>query len=94
MHEDNTYTIKEVMENNFAEMRIHLQEIKVQTTKTNGKVISLQASRVQIWTAIGVLFLTGGALITLSIMAIDAKIQKGVETAFNNKFDHIEVLNK
>ncbi len=93
MEHTDSYSLKEVVENNFKEMREHLQDIKIQTTKTNGRVNSLENSRVQVWAAIGVLLLCGGSIIYLSIMAIDNKIQRGIDTAFNNKFDSIEVTN-
>ena len=61
------YTLKEVIEQRFNEMGEHLTEIKIQTTRTNGRVDSLERSRVQVWTAIGIITLVKGALITLSI---------------------------
>lgn len=69
------------MESGFKEMREHLTEIKTQTIKTNGRVNSLEKSRVQVWTAIGVLTTLGGVIIYLSVMAIDTKIARGIETA-------------
>ena len=48
-----------------------LTEIKIQTTKHNGRMRSLEISRAQIWGAIGGLVLVGGGIITLSVMAID-----------------------
>lgn len=84
MSEENGYTLKEVVETNFKEMREHLQEIKIQTIKTNGRVNSLEKTRVQVWTAIGVLMFIGSAVITLSIMAIDNKIDKSVQRAISS----------
>lgn len=86
---ENNYTIKEVMEQNFGEMRTHLTEIKAQTIKTNGRVNSLEKSRVQVWTAIGILTCLGGIIITLAIMAIDTKISKGIETALDNRVERV-----
>lgn len=74
-----SYTIKEVVEDNFDEMRGHLKEIKEQTTKTNGRVQSLELSRAWIWGAMAVLTLLGGAIITLSILAIDNRIKDAVK---------------
>lgn len=82
MKKDLAYTIKEVLEQRFDEMGEHLQEIKVQTTKTNGRVWSLERSRIQVWTAIAVLTLLGGTLIALSIMAIDNKIKNTIADTF------------
>lgn len=86
---DDSYTIKEVMELNFNELKQHLIDIKTQTTKTNGRVNSLEKSRVQVWTAIGVLTMLGGAIIYLSVMAIDNKIQRGIETALENSVESV-----
>ena len=86
---ENSYTIKEVMESGFKEMREHLTEIKTQTTKTNGRVNSLEKSRIQVWTAIGVLTTLGGVIIYLSVMAIDTKIQRGIQTALQENVQGI-----
>lgn len=81
---EDRYSIKEVIEQRFDEMGAHLVEIKSQTTKTNGRVSSLESSRVQIWTSISVLIALGGAIIFLSIQAIDSKIKDGIETALSS----------
>ncbi len=86
----NTYTLKEVMESNFAEMRTHLQDIKIQTTRTNGRVMSLEKSRIQIWTSMSILVVLGGTIITLAIMAIDSKIEKGIAKALADNVSKIE----
>lgn len=68
-------TIKEFRE----DIKETLTRIENQTTKTNGRVGSLESSRTQIWTAIIVFIFLGGVIITLAIMAIDSKIKDGVE---------------
>lgn len=40
----------------------------------------LEKGKIQIWTAISVLLLFGGAIITLSVMAIDNKIKNGFQS--------------
>ncbi len=66
----------------------------VKFTENNARGIqSLKNTRTQIWSAITVLVFLGGTIIFLAVLAIDTKIQKGIDTAFNNKFDHIEVTN-
>lgn len=67
-----------------------IKETRIQTTKTNGRVNSLEKSRIQVWTAIGVLTTLGGIIIYLSVMAIDAKIQRGIETALTNRVQSVE----
>lgn len=87
---ENTYSIKEVIEANFKEMREHLTRIETQTVKTNGRVNSLESSRTQIWTSISILVFLGGTIITLAIMAIDSKIEKGITRALQNNVSKVE----
>ena len=78
------------MEQRFDEMAEHLKEIKVQTKLTNGRVSSLEKSRIQIWTSIAILLVVGGVIITLSVMAIDHKVQEAVETALNKRVEKVQ----
>lgn len=91
MSNEDNYSIKEVLESKFAEMGQHLTEIKAQTIKTNGRVNSLEKSRVQVWTAISVLLVVGGAVATLAIMAIDTKIANGIAQALQDNVATVEI---
>ncbi len=91
------------------ETRDSVKEILTQTTKTNGRVSTLETwskdaqkviehttilaentlnryrtDRVRIWTAISVLAILGGAIISLSVMAINSKIKDGIAEALSN----------
>lgn len=66
------------LEEHHNDVMTELTEIKVQTTQHNGRMRSLEMSRAQIWGAIGVLVLLGGGIITLSVRAIDQKIEEGI----------------
>lgn len=44
----------------------------------------------KIWTGIGLLMFFGGVIITLSVMAIDSKIEKAVEQALLDKINKVE----
>jgi len=91
------FSMKEMLQKYFdeakesrLEMRNDIKEIKLQTQLTNGRVNGLENTRTQLWTAITVLIFLGGAIITLSIMAIDAKIQDAITTALESKIKSIE----
>lgn len=79
MEKDLTYTIKEMIAEFRRDTTESLHRIEAQTVKTNGRVSSLESSRTQIWTAIAVVIFLGGVIISLSIMAIDAKIAKNIK---------------
>lgn len=63
----------------FTDVRGTLNRIEEQTTKTNGRVDSLEKTRIQVWSSMAVLLLVGGAIITLSVMAINSKIKEGIQ---------------
>ncbi|HRH25317.1 MAG TPA: hypothetical protein PLQ20_03215 [Candidatus Paceibacterota bacterium] len=69
-----------------------LGKILEQTQKTNGRVNSLETSRTQIWTAISILLFLGGAIITLSISAINTKIEKGIKDALSQLEDYDQII--
>jgi hypothetical protein len=87
---DNSYTMKEVVEHYLKDMKSDIKEIKEQTTKTNGRVTSLEHTRSWMWGAIAVLTLLGSTIITLTVMAIDSKIEKGIQQALLNNVSKIE----
>lgn len=80
---ENNYTIKEVIEQRFDEMNEHLVEIKEQVKKTNGRVGILENHKSYLWGAISVLTFLAGAIMYLSVQAIDAKIKNGVDKALS-----------
>lgn len=85
-----SYTMKEVVEHYLKDMKEDLKEIKIQTIKTNGRVTSLEHTRSWIWGAIAVLTILGGTIIALAIMAIDNKIEHGIQQALLNNVSKIE----
>lgn len=87
---ENNYTIKEVVEHYLKDMKEDLKEIKTQTQKTNGRVNSLESTRSWMWGAIAVLTILGGTIITLSVMAIDNKIEAGIQQALLDNVSTIE----
>ena len=68
-----------------------VEKILIQTTKTNGRVTSLEVvtadlknytiDKARVWGAVATLTVIGGAIITLSIMAINSKIKEGIRQA-------------
>lgn len=88
---DDSYSIKEMISEFRKDITEHLGRIEAQTTKTNGRVNSLERSRVQIWTAITVASIFTGALIMLSIYAIETKIKKGIADALEENISKIEI---
>lgn len=51
-------------------------EIREMFKDKETRINTLEKGKIQIWTAISVLLLFGGAIITLSIMAIDSKVKE------------------
>ena len=60
--------------------------IETNSKEVNSKINTLSKdysiNKAKIWTAISVLLIVGGAIITLSIMAIDSKIKNGIHEQF------------
>lgn len=83
MTKDNSYSIKEFIEEKFTDVNDTLQRIESQTLKTNGRVTSLEKTRTQVWTAILVLIFIGGTVIGLAVMAINDKIKDGITNALS-----------
>jgi len=63
--------------NSFNEFKV---EIKTILADKDLRVTSLEKGKIQIWTAISMLLVFGSVIITLSIMAIDSKIEKGFKS--------------
>ena len=87
---ENQYSIKEVIEQRFDEMGEHLKAIVVQTTKTNGRVSVLENHKAYLWGAFSLLTILGGTIIYLSVMAIDTKIEKGIDNALSARVERVE----
>lgn len=64
-------------------------EAKIILESVSASTMAYRIDRTRLWTAIAVLLFLGGALITLGVMALDSKIQKAVDTAFNTKLDTV-----
>lgn len=77
------YTIKDVIEEFRDDMKATLARIEAQTTKTNGRVSNLENHRAYLWGAFSLLTLLAGAIIYLSVSAIDTKIKNGVKDALS-----------
>ncbi len=90
MAKDDTYSIKEMIAEFREDTSKSLHRIETQTVKTNGRVTSLEKSRIQMWTAVSIILLLGGTIVTLVIMAIDGKIQKAITQALKDNVTQIE----
>lgn len=82
MHDN--YSIKDVIEEFRKDTKDSLVRIELQTTRTNGRVNSLERSRVQIWTAIMVSVALVGTIVYLYTLTIDAKIDSKVGQALKS----------
>lgn len=81
---EESYSIKDIIEEFRRDTKESLDRIERQTTKTNGRVDSLESHRAYLWGAYSVLVLLGGMIIYLSVNAIDNKIQNGIKDALSN----------
>ena len=90
---ENSYSLKEVIEQRFDEMGEHLKAIVTQTTKTNGRVGVLENHKAYLWGAFTILTLLGGIIITFAVQAIDDKIQKGINSALAQYYTTNETKN-
>ena len=77
------YTIKDIIEEFRRDTKESLTRIETQTTKTNGKVSSLENHRSYLWGAYTILTLLGASIIYLFVNAIDVKIEKGIQQALS-----------
>lgn len=77
------YTIKDIIEEFRKDTKESLTRIEAQTTKTNGRVDSLENHRSYLWGAYTILILLGASIIYLSVQAIDVKIEKGIQQALS-----------
>ena len=79
MEPNNGYSLKDIIEEFRNDTKESLTRIELQTTKTNGRVDSLENHRSYLWGAFTILTLLGGTIIYLSVMAIDNKIKDSVQ---------------
>lgn len=87
---DDSYSIKDVIEEFRRDTKDSLTRIEAQTIRTNGRVNSLEKSRIQIWTAISVVLAVGAVLYTLLLAHIDDKISKGMQLGLDNRVDSVK----
>jgi len=68
------------------------QKVIESTTKIASETLgNYRTDRVKIWTAVAVLLVVGGAVITLSIMAINTKIRDGINEAITQLEDSYDI---
>jgi hypothetical protein len=82
---EDTYSIKDIIEEFRRDTKESLDRIERQTTKTNGRVNSLENHRAYLWGAYTLLVLLGGTIVYLSVSAIDNKIANGIREALEVK---------
>lgn len=59
-----------------------MESMKVIESNSN-TLANYKIDKARLWTAVAVVVFLGGAIITLAIMAIDTKIEKGIEAALS-----------
>lgn len=85
------YSIKDVIEEFRRDTKESLERIEKQTTKTNGRVDSLEHHRSYLWGAYTVLSLFGGVIIYLAIGSMDTRIKEGIVQALEAyKIENVE----
>lgn len=93
--EPNNYTLKDVIEEFRKDTKESLVRIETQTTKTNGRVTILENHKAYLWGAFSLLTLLGGAIIYLSVEAIDNKIKDGITDALSSyEVQGVEIKTK
>lgn len=74
---------KRELDHFMTEMHGDIKKILDQTTKTNGRVNSLESHRSYLWGAFSVATILMGTILFLAVMAIDNKIDKGIQNALS-----------
>lgn len=80
-----TYSVKEMIQHfrndvseSFGKLDIRLEKIDEKQAIANGRTAKLENAKIQIWTAMGVIFAIGGVIITLGIYSLKATIKEVV----------------
>jgi hypothetical protein len=75
--------LKKHLDMGLAPLAEDITEIKTQTIRTNGRVGGLEKHRIFLWGAYTILLALGGIIIGLAILAIDSKIEQGINDALS-----------
>jgi hypothetical protein len=74
MADETSYSIKEMLSHIHEDLSDRLNKIDEKQAVANGRTAKLENAKIQIWTAISVLLIIGGTMITLVINAVNTKI--------------------
>lgn len=72
-------------------LEVWTNEAKTIIEANNKTISSYKVDKARIYTLIGVLTLVSGAIISLALIVIQDKINKGIQTAFDNYVENVTV---
>lgn len=87
---ENSYTIKEILEQRFSEANGHLVEIKEEVRKTNGRVTKLEHHRSYLWGAYSVIVIVSGFLLVLIWGALENRVREWMREELSIHFSALE----